>query len=308
MHFAKHETFHIREGWLFKGMAAIKAAENQNQLPTIFLDKDGPERLGIGRNMVKALRFWIKATGLAKEKKEKGKTIHRLRTLGEWVWDNDPYLDDETTLWLIHYHLVSGREYATTWYWFFNHYTPVTFEPEACLQALKLWAIGEQPNKKVAESSLKKDVSCLIRTYLASEKTVTPEELTESPLARLSLLTQVGTGQQTRYRLERTDPARISPLIVLYVMLDQQQKKRPNTLQVGLNQVLREPMNGGRVFNLTTAGLADLLATLNKWHPDWSVKFERTAGLDQLTLPNIEPAETLERYVEGRKNLFRKAA
>jgi hypothetical protein len=308
MQFAKHETFHIREGWLFKGMVAIKAAENQNHLPTIFLDKDGPERLGIGRNMVRALRFWIQATGLADETKEQGRTVHRLSSFGEWVWKNDPYLDDEATLWLIQYHLISGREFATTWYWFFNHYTPVTFEPEACLQALKLWVIGEQPNKKIAESSLKKDISCLTRTYLISEKTVTPEELTESPLARLGLLNQVGTGQQTRYRLEQTDSAHLNPLIVLYVILDQQQKKRPGALQVSLNEVLREPVNVGRVFNLTTAGLADLLATLNKWHPDWSVKFDRTAGLDQLTLPHIKPAEALERYVQGRKISFRKAA
>ena len=57
MSFAKHEAFYIREGWLFKGMAAIKQAEGDGQLPTIFLDTDAPERLGIGRNMVRSLRF-----------------------------------------------------------------------------------------------------------------------------------------------------------------------------------------------------------------------------------------------------------
>lgn len=102
MQFAKHETFHIRDGWLFKGMATIKSAEAMGQLPTIFLDKDGPEHLGIGRNMVRALRFWIQATGLAQEEREQGKTIHRLSRFGEWVWQHDRYLDDESTLWLIH--------------------------------------------------------------------------------------------------------------------------------------------------------------------------------------------------------------
>ncbi len=40
MSFAKHETFYIREGWLFKGMAAIKQAEDKGHLPTIFLDTE----------------------------------------------------------------------------------------------------------------------------------------------------------------------------------------------------------------------------------------------------------------------------
>ncbi len=86
MYFAKHETFYIREGWLYKGMAAIKAAETENELPTIFLDQDGPERLGMGRNMVRSLRFWMQATGLADEDRaDQGRTIHRLTEFGEWV-------------------------------------------------------------------------------------------------------------------------------------------------------------------------------------------------------------------------------
>ena len=62
MGFAKHETFYIREGWLFKGMEAIKKAEAGGHL-NIFLDNDAPERLGIGQNMVRAQRFWMQATG-----------------------------------------------------------------------------------------------------------------------------------------------------------------------------------------------------------------------------------------------------
>jgi hypothetical protein len=45
--FVKHETFHIREGWLFKGMAAINA--EQFGIPsTIFLNRDAPEKPVLG--------------------------------------------------------------------------------------------------------------------------------------------------------------------------------------------------------------------------------------------------------------------
>ena len=72
MPFAKHETFHIREGWLFKGMDAICRD------PTIFLAKDASERLGLGKNMVRALRFWMTSTGLAEEYQEDQRTHQRL--------------------------------------------------------------------------------------------------------------------------------------------------------------------------------------------------------------------------------------
>ncbi len=295
MYFAKHETFHIREGWLFKGMAAIQHAEDNDELPTIFLDKDAPERLGIGRNMVRALRFWMQATGLVKEVREEGKTVQRFTPFGRLVWENDPYLEDDTTLWLIHHQLVSNSEQATTWYWFFNYYAPVSFVDDVALQSLSQWVITEEAERRVAESSLKKDIDCLIRTYLPDERAKTPEYLLESPFARLGLLTAVSVDAQTKYHVNRTTVDRINPLAVLFAMLFAQEKHRPSTNQVRLSHVLQEPTNAGRVFNMTTATLTEILAYLEQLHPDFRVRFERTAGLDQLTLPNVEIEEVLTR-------------
>ncbi len=300
MSFAKHETFYIREGWLYKGMAAIKAAEAQDQLPTIFLDRDAPERLGIGRNMVRALRFWIQATGLAFEERDQSRTVQRLTPFGEWVWKHDRYFEDEATLWLTHYKLVTQKEQATSWYWFFNHFTPPTFDFKTCLKALSDWVIAELPDQRIAVNSLKKDVDILLRTYISREKVITPETLTESPLAQLGLLNSVGTKRNALYRREQLDPTRLPVLVMLYVLMDQQQQKRPDLMQVGLGQVLREPMNVGRVFNLTTAAIADLLASLNKQYPDLAIRFVRTAGLDELDLPHIEPDDILARYTRER--------
>lgn len=299
MAFAKHETFQIREGWLFKGMAAIKDAEAQGQLPTIFLDPDAPERLGIGVNMVRALRFWMQATGLAEERLEDRQRTQRLTAFGHHVWEHDRYLEDDGTLWLIHYHLVSSEDQATAWYWFFNHFAPRVFDENACLEALSQWVITTSPNQQIAENSLKKDIDCLLKTYTVNEGPKTPEDLTESPLSRLGILNRVG-NRQKQYCLERLDANRVDPLVLLYVLIDRQIKMRREAFQIGLSQVLREPMNAGRVFNLTTSVLSDLLTKLNTTHPDWSVRFIRTAGLDHLTLPPGDPSEILTRYYTER--------
>jgi len=295
MPFARHETFHIREGWLFKGMDAIRRDS------TMFLARDASERLGLGKNMVRALRFWMTATGLTEEYREDRRTHQKLTTpFGELVWEHDRYLEEDGTLWLIHYHLVSNRNGATAWYWFFNHFSQPIFDPHSFVSVLQSWVIGTE-SKPVAENSLKRDFDCLIRTYLPSRQDRSPEDLIECPLAQLGLLAEADNGQTRRHRLLRLDPACIHPLVLLYVLLRWQQHRQLETRQVGLAQVLREPANAGRVFNLSTAGLSNVLTRLGDEHPDLEVRLTRTAGLDQLTLPQATPDQVLVRYYEARR-------
>jgi len=304
MAFAKHETFYIREGWLFKGMAAIKKAEEVGRLPTIFLDDNAPEVLGIGHNMVRALRFWMQATGLAEEKLEDRQRVQRLTPFGEQVWNYDRYLEDNATLWLLHYHLASSEVHTTTWYWFFNHFAPSTFDEHGCLEALRNWVISRYHDQEIALGSLKRDVDCLLQTYLSSKTSHSPEELTESPFSRLHILSRLGGDHQRRYRLERLDSSALHPLVLLYVLLDRQTHMRNGVPQVGLSDVLREPMNVGRIFSLTTTALSDLLAELNKDFPDLRIHFVRTAGLDQLTLPMCKSIDILTRYYTQRVSMY----
>ena len=295
MPFAKHETFHIREGWLFKGMDAVCRDS------TIFLARDASERLGLGKNMVRALRFWMTATGLTEEYRENRRTRQRLtEPFGQLVWEYDRYLEEDETLWLLHYHLVRNQSSATAWYWFFNHFSQPVFGQHNFVNALQSWVISAE-GKPISENSLKRDFDCLVRTYLPNRQTRSPEDLIECPLAQLGLLAEADNGQGRRYRLLRLDPARIHPLILLYVLLRWQKDHQPDAQQVGLAQVLRDPANAGRVFNLKTADLSNGIIRLSNEYPDLSVRLTRTAGLDQLTLPPTEANTVLAQYYEARR-------
>ena len=292
MPYAKHETFHIREGWLFKGMDAVCRD------PRVFMECDASERLGLGRNMVRALRFWMTATGLTEEYQENQRTVQRLTDpFGQLVWEHDRYLEEEGTLWLIHYRLVRDQGGATAWYWFFNYFSQPVFDQASFVSALQSWVIGAE-GKAISENSLKRDFDCLVRTYLPDRQARSPEDLMECPLAQLGLLAEADSGRVRRYRLLRPDPARIDPLVLLYVLLRWQEDKKPDSRQVGLAQVLREPANAGRVFNLSTASLSDSLTRLNDEYPNLAVRLTRTAGLDELTLPVATAEEVLIRYCE----------
>ncbi len=287
MPYGKHESFHIREGWLSKGMAAIRHD------PRALRSETAPIELGLGRNMVRALRFWLVATGLT----QKSRSGQRLTPFGKLVWEHDPYLEDEGTLWLIHYHLACSRDNATAWYWFFNHFAYSVFDQEIFVEELGRWAISQSTRRPVAKRTLVRDFQVLVRTYLPSQRDRSPEDLMESPLAELRLLGMVERG---RYCRLPADPDRIHPLILLFVLLQRHPDEPWPERQVGLTQVLREPMSAGRVFNLGTTGLLAILDRLAMRYPQWAVRLTRTAKLDRLTLPDVQPLQVLEQYYQDR--------
>ena len=51
--FGRHETFALRYSWLTKGYRAVSAPGGS----TIFSDEDATVVLGVGKNMVKAIRY-----------------------------------------------------------------------------------------------------------------------------------------------------------------------------------------------------------------------------------------------------------
>ncbi|HTV56567.1 MAG TPA: DUF4007 family protein, partial [Terriglobia bacterium] len=58
--FSGHETFPFRYSWLPKAVFELTAN------PELFADEEwAMVRLGVGKNMVKAIRFWVQAAGIA---------------------------------------------------------------------------------------------------------------------------------------------------------------------------------------------------------------------------------------------------
>ena len=57
--FGRHETFHLRFAWLSKGFAAFQANSD------LFEDLDSATvTLGVGKNMVQSIRYWMRAAQL----------------------------------------------------------------------------------------------------------------------------------------------------------------------------------------------------------------------------------------------------
>jgi hypothetical protein len=155
--FGRHETFPLRYGWLTKGFDAAK------QSPDIFTQ---PEKamvvLGVGRNMVNAIQYWLQVTGIVTFSEGEA----TLTSLGEALVgdEGDPYLEDEATLWIIHWLIASNAESATGFYWFFNRFAMPRFQDQEPLQSLSEFVEHELKARR-AQSTLKSDISTLLRMY-----------------------------------------------------------------------------------------------------------------------------------------------
>lgn len=273
--FGRHETFPLRFGWLTKGYRAW--CEN----PEVFGDDDPTVVLGVGKNMVSAIRFWMEA-GQVVESKDR-MTIEPT-AIGKFLFSSDsghdPYLEDDATLWLIHWLIASNSEQATAFYWFFNHYHKPEFTTAELTEALKDF-VREHMRHKISETTLKHDITVLLRMYEPSvvSKSIPLEEGLDSPLSSLGLIYR---GQDTKLHISRPIERRRLPLASFgYAVLDLMEATKLTSIP--LERLLHADSNyaaPGSVFRLSEEGLITKLEELVRWAPG-VFELRETAGIHQ---------------------------
>lgn len=271
MKFRGHETFSIRKGWLSKGMKHVLKD------PSVFVSKEyNPmDVLGIGSNMVKSLKYWMLAVGLSEN--VKGKGAQRLTEFGNVLYENDPYIEEMGTLWLLHYKLARQKDIATSWYFFFNHFHLSEFSKEDFTTALANYAKMNGTNAPPIRS-LDDDFNCIINTYMPRYKTSPskdePEGNMDCPLSDLGLVDYHNKKEKT-YKKSVPAAHTIDPLIALAVIVDNAGKRR----EIPLSEIQSKEGNLGKIFNLDTI---TLLTVLNSAERSGYIEVVRTAGLDLL--------------------------
>ncbi|MDA3844921.1 MAG: DUF4007 family protein [Vallitaleaceae bacterium] len=270
MKFRGHETFYIRKGWLTKGLKRV------NEFPNIFSDKDKNQmdEFGIGSNMVKALRYWMIATGLTTEQFDKKIKVQLPTILGELVNRYDRYLEEIGTLYLVHYELAKNEDMATSWYHFFNGFNLTQFNKEDFVDDIKTY-LSDQ-GEKVADRSLDDDFSCIINTYVSksviSPGRIDPENLLDCPLGELKLISSVDSKKRI-YKKNIVPVGSIPEFVFLAIIMDQ----KKDSDEIKIESLLKDKNNVGKVFNLDATTLMQYLEQLKN---KGLIDLVRTAGLD----------------------------
>lgn len=291
MKFRAHDTFFIRKGWLSKGMKYVQ------KKPDVFVAKDeNPmDVLGIGANMVKALRYWLQAVGLTEEPSS-GKRVQTFTSLGNSVFTNDRYIEELGTLYLLHYRLSSNKDEATAWYFFFNEFNMTEFSRDDFVEFLQRRIRMEEGEVSVAIRSLNDDFSCIINTYLPRYKSIpnriAPESNIDCPFGELGLIDTLSKEKKT-YRKAIPLANSIDPWIALAVIVDQAKGAK----EISLNELLTAPCNIGKTFNLDAISMLDVLYQVERIG---KIKINRTAGLDVIhILEDLTFQDCVDAYYTG---------
>ena len=275
MKFRAHDTFFIRKGWLSKGMRHVAAAAD------VFVssEENPMDVLGLGANMVKALRYWLQAVGLTEEPLT-GKRTQTFTPLGKLVYEHDPYFEERVTLWLLQYRLASNRDLATAWYFFFNEFSMQEFTRNNFVTALQKYIDMQDDATEIASRSLEEDFQCIVSTYLPRYKTddkkISPENNIVCPFGELGLIDLLNRRQKI-YKKNIPSVAALNSWIVLAVIVDNAGGRK----EITLTELLRSPQNIGRVFNLDSIAMLDALYSIERLG---LIKINRTAGLDVVSM------------------------
>ena len=271
MKFRAHDTFFIRKGWLSKGMRCVSTK------PDIFIahDEKPMDVLGIGANMVKALRYWLQVVGLTD-----GKRTQELTPLGALIYQYDTYVEEFGTLCLLQYRLASQREDATAWYFFFNEFSMSEFSREDFVVALQKYIKMQDSNADYASRSLSEDFQCIINTYLPRYKSnpakVSPENNIDCPFGELGLVDILSKRKKT-YKKSIPSSDTLNPYVILAVIVENAGERK----EISLSELLTAPCNIGKVFNLDSITMLDVLYRIEKLG---LIRINRTAGLDVITI------------------------
>lgn len=285
MKYSGHESFSIRKNWLQKGIRKIGAFKKG--------DLEAMDELGLGRNMVKSLRYWLKVTGLSTD--EPKKKILTLSDFGKIVASHDPYIQETGTLCLIQYNLASNKENATSWYFLFNEFNMTEFSSDDFCRALKKWdEMNNENAKKTAYSSFEKDFDCIRRTYISRlSGDEDPESNMDSPLSELGLL-----SQSSKDEVKKTSPLKnnIPSEILFSLILKMRGNENESKNEIKLSSLLNEKCSPGKIFNMNSILLMNLLSELE--NKDY-LQVVRTAGLDVVRIKKqMTFEESVTKYYE----------
>lgn len=257
----KHGSFYIRNGWPTKIMDALN---DENHIFSPNNELKAVDTIGVGRVMIKAMRYWACVLGIANEGKDQQGIVHSLSQLSELIHEYDPYCNDLGTLWLLHRNLTHDYDNATAWHWAFNLFDDPQFTKESFSNAF--YAFVQRQGGIYAKKAIEKEFDCFKNTYVSDQSfsvTKIIEEDTVPFFAPLKLLVYKGNG---RFEKRRPVAKEIPPDVFLAcIILDNEEHLRTNK-QLGIDLLLEENNQVGKYMSLSYSTLTELLQQLDNNH------------------------------------------
>ncbi|MFN0291336.1 DUF4007 family protein [Pedobacter helvus] len=279
--FSGHDSFQCRQLWLKKGYDFVQEGQSFNS-------EDAVVKLGVGKNMVSAIRYWMKAFNVVDNK-------DNLTEFGTMLFDEktgyDPYLEDEASVWLLHYQLVKTG-LASIYNIIFNEFRKekLFFTKEAFLNYLKRFQ-EINPELSFNENTVAKDFTVFLNMYKNDTENTDVEDSFSGILSEIGLLKQIGKGREEQFQIENNERDSLPDAVVLFSILDNDNFGNA----ISLNSLEFDTNSPGSIFALNRSGLinkiSDIVGDNN------SITFTDHAGIKELQFKNKPDAySVLDKY------------
>lgn len=265
--FSGHETFPCRYAWLPKAFSAIENDRNA------FADEENAMiRLGVGKNMVRAIRFWMVEMSIANKRQDgyeptefAAKVLNRKKGI-------DPFLQDIRTLWLLHWKLSTHgiEEPLFAWDFLINQWQSPEISRSSALLAFRRAA--DREDRPPSDITLEQHFDTFLHTYVPtrSRKGKIQEDNLDCPLVELEFITLVGerridgTGKrESIYAFRLEDKPDITPELFAYALDDYWLKRRGAERTLTFKDVAFGHGSPGQVFKLPESAVRQRLEAIS---------------------------------------------
>jgi Protein of unknown function (DUF4007) len=282
--FSGHQTFTFRYGWLEKGFGFVKDRKNFN-------DDDAIVDLGVGKNMVDSIKYWCEMSGVLSEGTVTDFGISMFDEKSGW----DPFLEDNASLWLLHWKLITNPEFLTAGSVIFSFLHKPEFSKRDVAEAISR-QLDLSSKKAPSDIVLLRDVECYIRSYAGArrfEKNKNGESF-DCPLQELGLIHPMTDAEM--YRFAIGPKISLPPEIIGYTIWDYLNRNQ-NRSSLRIQEALYHEHSPGQVFMLDENSLIEAINILHA-NPIWESKFSFTesAGIALIHCSLQNGDDLLEHY------------
>lgn len=281
----RHETFTPRYGWLKKCYDAVQSD------PGVFKAIDAIEKLGVGKNMVRSIRYWGQAFKIIKE--DKG--LAQSTPFGDWLLGDkgkDPYLEDIASLWLLHWNLFIPELEAVNWVFAFNRNHFSSFNNKELTQTLINTSKKYPHLENLSEKSFGRDASCILRMYVTGDS----KSEIDCPFTQLEIIRRAEEKHQ--FYFDYSSKPSLPPLIYAAACFSYIDKYAASSQKaISLNRLTFDFNSPGVVFKLSETASGENLRMAAEKMSGFSL-VEQTGGI-QIHLEHTPKelfADALETY------------
>ncbi|MFZ6029766.1 MAG: DUF4007 family protein [Chloroflexota bacterium] len=290
--FSGHESFPCRYAWLPKVYRAL--TDNRSA----FADTEqAMVILGVGKNMVQSIRFWIQVADIAIP--EQGGS-YRISDFGQSVLGNlDPYLEDIRTLWLIHWKISTHTEKPLfAWYYLLYHWHKDISKTEV-LQTFR--RVTNRLSRELSDTTLERHFDIFLHTYFParSNKGVFQEDNLDCPLVELGLIQEIGERvvnnadkREAVYSFRYDEKPEISPALFAYCLHEFWEKYHNNEQTLSFRHIAFNPGSPGQVFKLPEWDIRQRLEAISG-DSDGQFSYQESANIQRVIRTTLHQRDLL---------------